>query len=64
MRLPFVVLQGKTTDVRVRSTGFSIQSSGRALNSGADGQNVQVRMASGMVVSGLAAADGSVVVRP
>jgi flagellar basal body P-ring formation protein FlgA len=64
VRAPFVVFQGKTTDVRVRSDGFSIQASGKALNNGADGQDVQVRMASGMVVSGLATADGSVEVRP
>ena len=64
LRSPFVVFQGKTTDVLVRSESFSIQSSGWALNDGADGQNVQVRMPSGVVVNGLATADGNVVVRP
>jgi len=64
MRAPYVVLQGKTTDVRVKSTGISIQTSGQALNNGAAGQDVQLRMPSGRVISGMAMADGSVQVRP
>jgi flagella basal body P-ring formation protein FlgA len=64
LRTPFVVFQGKTTDVRVRDSGISIQSSGQALNNGASGESVRVRMASGTVISGLAMADGSVEVRP
>jgi flagella basal body P-ring formation protein FlgA len=64
LRAPFVVLQGKTTDVRVRNAGLSIRATGQALNNGTEGQNVQVRMSSGQVVSGTAAADGSVDVRP
>ena len=64
LRAPYVVTQGQTAEVRVSSKGFSVRSSGQALNNGAEGQNVQVRMASGQVVSGTAAADGSVEVRP
>src|SRR5512135_3250817 len=64
LRAPFVVLQGRTTDVRVRSESFTIRASGQALNNGAAGENVQVRMPSGQVVSGMAAADGSVDVQP
>jgi flagella basal body P-ring formation protein FlgA len=64
LRAPYVVTQGQTTEVRVRNEGFSIRSSGQALNNGSQGQNVQVRMASGQVVNGIAAADGSVEVRP
>ena len=64
LRAPYVVKQGQTTDVRVSNKGFSVRSSGQALNNGAEGQNVQVRMASGQVVSGTVAADGSVEVRP
>jgi flagellar basal body P-ring formation protein FlgA len=64
LRAPYVVTQGQTTEIRVRSKGFSVRSTGQALNNGADGQNVQVRMASGQVVSGIAATDGSVEVRP
>jgi flagella basal body P-ring formation protein FlgA len=64
LRAPYVVMQGQTATVRVSSKGFSVRSSGQALNSGADGQSVQVRMASGQVISGIAATDGSVDVRP
>jgi flagella basal body P-ring formation protein FlgA len=64
LRAPYVVIQGQTAAVRVSSKGFSVRSSGQALNNGAEGQNVQVRMASGQVISGTVAADGSVEVRP
>jgi flagellar basal body P-ring formation protein FlgA len=64
LRAPYVVLQGKTTDVRVNGAGISIQATGQALNSGAAGQGVQLRMPSGVVISGTALADGSVEVRP
>jgi flagella basal body P-ring formation protein FlgA len=57
-------MQGQTADVRVSSRGFSVRASGQALNNGAEGQSVQVRMASGQVISGMVAADGSVEVRP
>ena len=64
LRAPYVVTQGQTTEVRVQSTGLSIRSTGMPLNNGVEGQNVQVRMVSGMVVSGVATADGNVDVRP
>ncbi|MBI5889478.1 MAG: flagellar basal body P-ring formation protein FlgA [Nitrosomonadales bacterium] len=64
LRAPYVVTQGQTTEVRVQSKGFSVRSAGQALNNGAAGQKVQVRMASGQVISGTARADGSVEVRP
>jgi flagella basal body P-ring formation protein FlgA len=63
LRAPFVVTQGQTTEVRVRSTGFTVRYSGQAINSGSEGQSVQVRMPSGQVISGAAVADGSVEVR-
>ena len=64
LRAPYVVTQGQTAAVRVSSKGFSVRASGQALNNGAEGQNVQVRMASGQVISGTVAADGSVEVHP
>jgi flagella basal body P-ring formation protein FlgA len=64
LRAPYVVTQGQTTEVRVRSAGFSVRSVGQALNNATEGQNVQVRMASGQIVTGTASADGSVEVRP
>lgn len=64
LRAPFVVTQGQTTEVQVRGAGFAIRSAGQALNSAAEGQTVQVRMASGQVVSGTATAAGCVEVHP
>lgn len=64
LRAPFVVRQGKPADVKVRGDGFTVSASGQALNDGAEGQFVQVRMPSGQVVGGTATADGSVEVRP
>jgi flagellar basal body P-ring formation protein FlgA len=63
LRAPFVVLQGKTTNVRVSGDGLAISSAGQALNNAATGQNVQLRMPSGQVISGAATADGGVEVR-
>jgi len=64
LRSPYLIAQGQTAGVRVSGNSFSVRSSGQALNNGAEGQNVQVRMASGQVVSGTVTADGSVEVRP
>ena len=64
LRAPFVVIQGNTTEIRIASAGFSVRSSGQALNNGSAGQIVQVRMSSGQVLSGTAGADGIVEVRP
>lgn len=64
LRAPFVVTQNQTVEVRVQGKGFTIRAAGQALNSGAEGQNVQLRMASGQVVSGTASKDGGVDVRP
>ena len=64
LRAPYVVLQGKTTDVQVSSTGISILATGQALNNGTAGQSIQLRMPSGQVISGIAMADGRVEVRP
>ncbi len=64
LRAPYVVTQGNTTEIRILSEGFSVRSSGQALNSGSAGQIVQVRMPTGQVLSGAADADGAVEVRP
>lgn len=63
LRAPYVVTQGQTTEVRTRGEGFAVRSSGQALNNGAEGQSVQVRMTSGQVITGSVMADGSVEVR-
>jgi flagella basal body P-ring formation protein FlgA len=64
LRAPFVVLQNQTVEVRVPGEGYTIRSSGQAINNAAEGQKVQVRMTSGQVVSGAATGDGAVEVRP
>lgn len=64
LRAPFVVLQNQTIEVRVPGQGYTIRSSGQAINNAAEGQKVQVRVASGQVISGTATSDGAVEVRP
>lgn len=64
LRAPFVVLQNQTVDVLVQGDGYTVRASGQALANAAEGQSVQVRMASGQVVRGNAAANGTVEVRP
>ncbi len=64
LRAPYVVTQGHSAEVQVRSKHFSVRSSGQALNNAAEGQRVRIRMASGQVISGIAAMDGSVEVQP
>jgi flagella basal body P-ring formation protein FlgA len=64
LRAPYVVTQGQSAEVRVQNKDFSVRSTGQALNNAAEGQHVRVRMASGRVISGNAAADGGVEVRP
>lgn len=64
LRAPFVVTQGQTVEVRAGGNGYTVRSSGQALNNGAEGQAVQVRMPSGQVISGAATTDGGVEVRP
>jgi flagella basal body P-ring formation protein FlgA len=44
----------------VNGNGFKISTDGRALSSALPGQSIQVKMSTGQLVSGVAAADGSV----
>lgn len=55
-----VVRQGQSVKVLSRGPGFEVTNEGRALNNGAAGQVVQVRLASGQVISGVATAGGNV----
>jgi flagella basal body P-ring formation protein FlgA len=57
---PLVIRQGQTVRVISRGTGFAVSSEGRALGNANEGQVVQVRMASGQTISGIALGDGSV----
>jgi flagellar basal body P-ring formation protein FlgA len=60
IREPFVVQQNQAVKVVSRGPGFQVSNEGRALNPGADGAVVQVRLASGQIVSGIARRGGIV----
>ena len=60
LRLPYSVTQGNAVQLDVQGDGFSIRSEGIALNNASDGQIVQVRVASGRPINGIARADGMV----
>ncbi|HQR05110.1 MAG: flagellar basal body P-ring formation protein FlgA [Proteobacteria bacterium] len=56
LRQPPVVLQGQNVKVLSRGPGFQVSNEGQALNNGANGQVVRVRLSNGQIVSGLARA--------
>jgi flagella basal body P-ring formation protein FlgA len=64
LRDPYTVTEGQSVPIVVEGQGFKARSEGKALNNAAQGQNVQVRTSSGRVVSGIANANGEVVIRP
>lgn len=57
---PLVIRQNQSVQLIVDGPGFRASSEGKALSNASEGQVVQVKTASGSVVSGLATADGSV----
>lgn len=60
LRQVWVVTQGQTVKVVSGGVGFQVSSDGKALNNAIAGQIVQVRLASGQTVSGLAQKNGTV----
>lgn len=64
LRDPYTITQGQNVPVVIEGDGFNVRSEGKALNNAPEGQNVQVRTASGRVVSGTAQGNGEVLVRP
>ena len=64
LRDPYTINEGQSVPVVVEGQGFKARSEGKALNNAAQGQYVQVRTSSGRVVSGIANANGEVVIRP
>ena len=64
LRVPFAVTQGQTVKIQVEGEGFAVHADGQALNNAAEDQNVQVRTYSGQVISGVAKADGIVLLQP
>lgn len=63
LRLPPSVRQGQTVKILSSGGGFTVTNEGRALNAAAIGEEVRVRLANGQVVSGTAAAGGTVEIR-
>jgi flagella basal body P-ring formation protein FlgA len=57
---PWAVQQGQSVRLLTSGAGFTISNEGKALNNATDGQIVQVRTASGQVVSGVARSGGVV----
>lgn len=62
LRQAMVVQQGQSVKVISQGPGFEVANEGRALNNAVEGQVVQVRLANGRVISGIARAPGQVVV--
>lgn len=60
LRQSVVVKQGQSVKIVSGGAGFQVASEGRALNNAAAGQVVQVRLASGQVLSGIARSDGTI----
>ncbi|MDE2342867.1 MAG: flagellar basal body P-ring formation protein FlgA [Betaproteobacteria bacterium] len=64
LREPYAIRQGQSVQVRVEGSGFKISTEGQAMGNAAEGQSVQVRTASGRLVSGTAYGNGVVRVTP
>lgn len=63
LRQPVVVQQGQSVKIIGSGEGFQVSNEGRALTNAAIGQVVQVRLASGQIISGIAQPDGTVEIR-
>lgn len=60
LRLQRIIHQGQVVRVVVQGPGYQVKSEGKAINDGAIGESVRVRMASGKTIVGIGQADGSV----
>lgn len=60
LRIPPAVQQGQTVTVTSSGKGFRVSAEGLALGNAAEGQIVQVKVASGQVVSGIARGTGQI----
>lgn len=60
LQAALVIRQGQSVRVISKGNGFAVSAEGNAITNASEGQVVQVRMASGQTVSGIAKADGSV----
>ncbi|MCX7194005.1 MAG: flagellar basal body P-ring formation chaperone FlgA [Proteobacteria bacterium] len=64
LREPYSVKQGQSVRLSVQGGGFSLSSSGVALNNASEGETVQIRTLSGRLVSGIAGEEGVVQITP
>jgi flagella basal body P-ring formation protein FlgA len=53
LRAPTILQSNQPVKVLAKGPGFVVSAEGRALNNAADGQTVQVRVASGQVIAGI-----------
>lgn len=60
LRQPLAVQQGQSVTLRATGKGFQVSTEAKALANAADGQKVQVKVASGQVISGIARNGGQV----
>jgi len=63
LRAPFAVTAGQRVRILFQGEGFSVSSEGRALSSASVGEPIQVRAASGKLLSGVVQDGGVVLVR-
>jgi flagella basal body P-ring formation protein FlgA len=56
----YTIRQGQTVQVLVEGKGFKVSSEGQAMNNAGEGQSVQVRSASGRLITGVAGENGVV----
>ena len=61
--LPVIVQYGQSVRIMSSGEGFTISAEGKAQNNATQGQMVQVRVASGQTVSGIANANGAIEVQ-
>lgn len=60
LKLPPAVQQGQTVQLVSIGNGFKISSEGQAINNASEGQVVQVKVASGQLISGIARRGGQI----
>jgi len=58
-----LILQGQNVKLVSRGAGFQVAVDGRAINTAAEGQIAQARLASGQTLSGIARADGMIEIK-
>lgn len=62
--LPTVIQAGRKVRLQTRTATFTVSQEGTALNTATPGEAVRVKTPGGRIVQGIAAADGTVEVRP